>query len=108
VNGLDGFSQQAGVGLTPTLAWGVPVPGPADGYTVQLLRIDGVGTPPWTYVASIDTADTTLELPPGILEDGKEYVAIIRAYKRGVQVRAPLRIFLPLDEGVQVTASFTP
>jgi hypothetical protein len=108
VNGLDLFTRQDGVGLTPTLSWGVPVPGPADGYTVQLVRLDGVGSPPWTYVAGIDTGETTLELPPGILEAGKEYLAVIRAYRRGVKVRAPLRIDLPLDEGVQVTAKFTP
>jgi len=108
MNGLDLFTRRDGVGLTPTLAWDAPAPGPADGYTVQLVRLDGVGNPPWTYAAMIDTAETTLELPPGLLEAGKEYVVIIRAYRRGVQVRAPLRISLPLDEGVQVTAKFTP
>jgi len=107
---LDLFSRQDGVGLTPTLAWDQPDPGPADGFTVQLIRLDGgtgVGAP-YTYAFMIDTSQTTLELPPGILEAGKEYVVIIRAYKRGVKVRAPLRIELPLDEGVQVTAKFTP
>jgi len=70
-NGLDAFTRQDGVGLTPTLSWEAPVPGPADGCTVQLVRLDGVGTPPWTYVAAIDTAETSIELPPGILEAGK-------------------------------------
>jgi hypothetical protein len=105
---LDLFSRRDGVGLTPTLAWDQPDPGPADGFTVQLIRIDGSVGLPYTYAFMIDTSQTTLELPPGLLETGKEYMAVIRAYRRGVRVRAPLRIDLPLDEGVQVTAKFTP
>jgi hypothetical protein len=109
VNGTRSlFARQDGVGLTPTLSWTVPSPGPADGYTVQVLRLDGTGSPPWAYVAMLDTSETSLELPAGVLETGKEYMVIIRAYRRGVRVEAPLRIDLPLDEGVQVTAKFTP
>jgi hypothetical protein len=109
VNGQDLFSRRDGVGLTPTLAWDPPSIGSADGYTVQLVRLDGgTASPPWTYVAAFDTSRTTLELPPGVLEAGKEHVVIIRAYRRGVRVAAPLRIDLPLDEGVQVTAKLTP
>jgi hypothetical protein len=108
VNGRDLFARQDGVGPTPTLSWGEPVPGAADGYTLQIVRLEPGGIPPWTYLAAIDTADVAVELPPGILETGREYIAVIRAFKRGVRVSAPLRIDLPLDEGIQVTAKFTP
>jgi hypothetical protein len=59
-------------------------------------------------VAFIDTAETSLALPPGILQDGSSYLAVIRAYRRGVRVEAPLRVDLPLHQGVQVTETFAP
>jgi hypothetical protein len=43
---LDAFVRQDGVGSTPTLSWVAPVPGPADGYTIQVLHLHGVGLPP--------------------------------------------------------------
>lgn len=108
VNGLDLFAPQHGVGLTPTLSWDPPTIGTADGYSVQLLRIEGVGSPPWTYLATFDTKSTSLEVPPGLVQGGREYLVIIRAFRRGVRVEAPLRIDLPVDESTQVTARFWP
>jgi hypothetical protein len=108
VNGADLFTARAGVGLTPTLSWDVPAIGTADGYGVQIVDLLGSGDPPWKYVAFIDTPLTAIELPPGILQAGHTYLAVIRAYRRGIRVEAPLRIALPVDVAVQVTATFAP
>jgi hypothetical protein len=108
IGGQDLFKARMGVGLTPTLSWDPPSPGPADGYTVMIVQLVGTGNPPWRYVAFIDTAETSIELPPGILQGGATYLALIRGYQRGVRVHAPLRIDLPLHQGIQVTETFTP
>jgi hypothetical protein len=108
IGGQDLFTARTGVGLTPTLSWDPPSPGPADGYSVMIVQLVGTGNPPWRYVAFIDTAQTSIALPPGILQGGATYFAVIRACQRGVRVDAPLRVDLPLHLGIQVTETFTP
>jgi hypothetical protein len=108
VNGASLFAAQTGVGLAPTLAWDPPAIGSADGYGVQIVDLLGTGDPPWRYVAFVDTSLPAVELPPGILQAGHTYRAVIRAYRRGIRVEAPLRIALPVDVALQVTATFAP
>jgi hypothetical protein len=106
--GQDLFAPTGGVGLTPTISWGAPTIGTADVYSIQIVRLDPGAPVPYTYVAVLDTADTSIELPPGVLETGRTYLAVIRAFSRGVSVAAPLRMQLPLAMAVQVTATFQP
>ncbi len=75
---------------------------------MQIVDLVGAGNPPWRYVAFVDTALTQVDLPPGVLEAGHTCLAVIRAYRRGIRVEAPLRIALPVDVGIQVTATFAP
>jgi hypothetical protein len=104
--GQDLFAPLGGVGLAPTFSWDPPTIGVPDMYTLMIVRFEGVGSPPRTVVAELSTTGTSIELPPGILEAGRRYIAILRATKRALVEEAPLRVKLPISSSIQVTMPF--
>jgi hypothetical protein len=113
VNGQAGFGTLTGVGLTPTVAWTLPAisPGPPT-YRVSVRRLDlGFGsiTRP-VIVATGWTANTSFQIPAGILEAGRQYVIVVSAsWEPGiVHESQPFRAKLPSLWSSSVTSVFTP
>jgi hypothetical protein len=81
INGLSLFSDQAGVGLTPTLAWAAPDLGKPTGcivYIYQLGISGGSTTSNRVGRLFLDGKLTSVTLPAGILASGNEYYFVIR------------------------------
>lgn len=95
IDGLDAFLPQAGLSTSPALAWNEPAKGEAEAYSVAVLRVfaQGMSTRAAT-VASLITEETTLTVPPGILQPGQSYVFRIRAIKAhdAEPSKAPFRL----------------
>ncbi|RKH79817.1 hypothetical protein D7Y21_33180 [Corallococcus sp. AB045] len=104
-----------GVGLTPRLAWTEPSVGTATHYRLRVYEVfvnaqgrtsQSAGGP----VAQLDTAGTSLRLPPGVLAAGKSYYAIIEARSSGNAdfQGHPFRSSYPEAHAMSVTGVFTP
>jgi len=80
VNGLGAFSPLAGVGTTPTFSWSPPAVGVPTSYTVEVFLLSAsAGATVSTRVASLTTAGTAIQVPPGVLAAGSTYYARITA-----------------------------
>ena len=95
INGSDAFTSQSGLTASPSLSWSEPAFGEADAYSIAVLRIfaQGVSTRA-TTVAFLITEETSLTVPPGILQPGQSYVFRIRAIKAkdAEPTKAPFRL----------------
>lgn len=85
-------AQAGAVSETPTLAWQAPAFGSAQGYVVSIARLQlSGGTTPRTQlfgVTNIYTAETSVQLVPGILETGKTYFFTVTAVAGAIDVRS--------------------
>lgn len=108
VNGAEIMTApKLGVALPVTLSWTAPRVGPADVYTVIVTHQLRFATGAMDQVAIIDTTDTSIEIPPGVLQSGEAYTFQIRAARRGVDPQRPLRQYLPMIRSTQPTQWFT-
>jgi hypothetical protein len=111
IGGRSGAVEPVGrVGLTPTIEWTAPASGTASGYTVVVIWF----MPPALVartVAVLVTTDTTVTLPPGILQIGERYAVSVRAHALPASIdltRAPLRRTIPESYADTLTGSFVP
>jgi hypothetical protein len=83
INGLSAYSNQMGVGLTPTLAWTAPDLGTPTGYQVEIFQLyqNGANTND-TEVARLyfDPTQTSTQIPAGILQTGNAYYIQIQCW----------------------------
>jgi hypothetical protein len=112
VAGDDAFGSLAGVGLTPTLSWSAPAIGSASRYYVRVFQIEDVGgaTEITAQVAFLETSETSVVVPPDVLEPGASYVFEIgaRASPNHDPDPAPLGASLPEGFATITTAIATP
>ena len=83
VNGLSLFSNQVGVGLTPTLSWTAPDLGTPQLFLVdvyQLSNVSGATTGALVAQLYLDGTQTSMRMPLGILSSGNTYSVMISAY----------------------------
>lgn len=100
-----------GVGTTPTLAWDPPSIGEATAYVVTISHLlDAGGTTLIVFVAMIQTRETALTIPPGLLESGETYLFRIQALATpGVDLEAtPLAGSLPQGAAEIATSTVRP
>ena len=104
IEGRDLFSNQTGVGLTPTLSWSAPRVGVPTSYEIELFQLviqhNNFGLVPIVGLASFELAAltvpgdvTSVPLPDNLLAAGTWYVVKIRAVHEDGQDarRAPNR-----------------
>lgn len=93
LNDQSAFARREGVGVQPTLAWNAPLLGAPTGYQVLIQRLDVSGSSTrLKLVAVLYTAERSVQVPPTVLEAGKEYVAIITAVQSpGFDARKAVR-----------------
>jgi hypothetical protein len=113
INGHDFHVAQNGVGTTPTFAWQPPSLGTATNYNVIIhsLNVDAM-TQVTTlgYVASLNTHETSIQVPPGLLTTGTSYVALVRAVSSPVSdlSNEPMKSELPYVSVDNPSQPFTP
>jgi len=73
VEGQSAFGALSGISTTPTLTWSAPAVGTPSSYAVSLYQL------PSTSVAVLFTTETSMTLPPGLLEEGNAYYFQITA-----------------------------
>ena len=77
INGRSAFTEQSGVGTTPTISWSPPTVGTADKYLVEVYEVpaaDGL-----IFRNLLETSRTSLVIPPGLLTAGKQYAFTVIA-----------------------------
>jgi hypothetical protein len=111
INNLDAYADRMGVGLAPLLSWASPLTGPAHGYAVEVYRLanDG-GDTSFSYVATIFTTATSLRIPPGVLESGAAYFAVLVAIQapEADLAHGPFKRGMPESRAELFTGRFTP
>lgn len=81
INGQNFFSEQTGVGLTPTLQWSPPSVGQATFYEVDIIQLSNSGgNTSQTAFSSVRTPRTALTIPRGMLRAGQGYAFVIRSW----------------------------
>jgi len=111
INGLDAFQDRSGVGTTPTLSWTAPTVGLPSHYALYIFRLVAAGTgTTWEYTAYLQTGATSVTVPPGILEAGKSYFALLWAEQvpNDDFEAAPFHLSTTITRASAVTAVFSP
>ena len=81
INGKSFFSDQTGVGLTPTLRWSPPSVGQATFYDVDIIQLSNSGgNTSRTGFTTVRTPRTSLTIPQGLLSAGQGYAFVIRSW----------------------------
>lgn len=83
VNGATAFGPLQGITTTPTLSWSPPAVGAPTHYLVTLwpmVVLDG-GVPQYPFVdaGAVQTSDTSVVIPPGLMAPGMMYYFVIQA-----------------------------
>lgn len=109
INGADFFSDQTGIGLTPTLTWIPPSLGTPTGYRVVVSMLQPTQAFA-TTMGVLYTTDTSLTLPPGLLLSGRYYcIRITALYREGIDMTvSPNRIPVPNAAAPVISGMVTP
>jgi len=108
IDGVNAFSDQNLVSLTPLVSWDPPTLGTPTRYGIQVVEILAPGTATQTrFVAQISTPNTALRLPPGILQSGHFYAFQMSAWDAPDQGIAPFRTVLNAAFSVTPTGLLT-
>ncbi len=106
LDGIDAREDITGLPETPVLSWQGPSFGSADQYVVAVWRLGTNATETTrTRVAMLYTQETSLRLPPGLLEPGQKYfVQVIAASTPGAPIaQRPLERNFPFSYGAIVS-----
>jgi hypothetical protein len=108
INGHDATVAQAGVGLTPTIAWGPPTFGAPPYYYVAALEVPATGA--LVNGPVLETSGHSVTFPPGLLTAGKRYAFEVTAKLEGdLDLDAtPFRRALPSAYAHVTTAFMSP
>lgn len=88
IGGQAATNDLSGVGATPVIAWKAPTTGKPTYYIVGVVEFTSAGR---GLVATFNTTDTSVTVPPGVLQNGGQYAAIVSAYTGDYDTKAPYR-----------------
>ena len=103
IEGRNFVEDQAGIGLTPTLAWMAPTTGTVSSYRVSINRLNTSGTVAELW--RIYTPNIGVTLPPGILTMGNAYVFELEALSFG---QGGISFTIPYASSSVVSGVFRP
>lgn len=84
IAGRDALRRVDGVGMEPLLSWTPPAVGTASGYQLIIYELALFEEYTFPFTAAVLFTDIPqIQVPPGILEAGKEYVLSITAISNG-------------------------
>lgn len=110
VNGLDLLVDRSGIGLRPTLSWQAPSLGTPSRYEllIERLAVQNGQTRAVQQIV-VDTPDTSVTLPPGLLLAGQSYLVRVAAYSTSSQVDPNFfETALPFSSAMLVSGVLTP
>ncbi len=117
IGGKPAFSAPKGVGITPQIAWEPPALGTPVEYEVRILAPGGAD-PTYDFVwypsaiFHVPGNQTSLALPPEILEPGLPYAIAIRAISQPIGrdqlATSPRKVALPYGWADAITPAFKP
>jgi hypothetical protein len=101
---------RTGVGLTPRLSWSAPSFGKPTLYQLSVSRIDvGVDETTTRVQIVIATDQTSVTVPPGVLQRGQWYRFGVNAVAAdGIDLTTPKRLPLPRVDASMFSGRFTP
>jgi len=108
VNGLKAQQELTLSTLTPRITWKAPLVGTPSAYRVRISRLYVSGTRTATsIVGTIHTTDTSVDVPPGVLQSGQKYAFTVYAYfTPGIALAVrPYVLESLVDSGVASTVS---
>jgi hypothetical protein len=110
INGMSAFTDATGVSANPVLSWSGPATGKGPLYMVELLHARVAnGKAVFDSIAYLYTADTSIRIPPDVLQFGESYVARILARTgEGITVNRPWMWPAKIAHSQCVTARFSP
>jgi hypothetical protein len=112
VNGKDAFANQTGTGVQPTISWSPPALGAPTSYVVEILPTALPCSMAGQTVGVTATVhgSTSFKVPPGLLQAGLGYRAVITARQAPWDALdvGPFRTGTPLHSAQVVTAMFSP
>ena len=109
INGNSLFNNQLSVGFTPKLSWTAPAFGAPDYYSVRVLELSAAGArSDLRNVARLLTADTSLTMPPDLLQAGHFYVITVSAVRSSSPITQPRRVGLPSSFATLMGAIVSP
>lgn len=109
INGKTLFANQLAVGTSPRLSWTAPDIGVPDRYFVRILELLAAGPrSQLRSTASFTTRETSMTVPPGVLQPGHVYVLTIAATRTDAPLAQPNRNSLPLAFATLMTAIVSP
>ena len=109
VNGKTLFANQLAVGTSPTFSWTAPAVGKPDRYLVTLRRLFATGPRSDSRtVGRFYTSDTSLVVPPDLLQPGEVYFLTISAISAGSPTSSPARSKLPYAFATMMSALISP
>jgi hypothetical protein len=109
INGRSLFDNQLAVGTGPTLSWAPPLSGVPDYYFIRVLELRADGTrSAFLPVARLTTSETTMVMPPGVLQAGKLYVITVAANRSGTPITQPNRNGLPFSFATLMSGIISP
>ncbi|HEY1334216.1 MAG TPA: hypothetical protein VGF31_08170, partial [Myxococcaceae bacterium] len=101
IDGQDLFANRTGVGLTPTLEWTAPAIGQVSFYRIDVTGLEVVsGRTVGRSLGSIMTRNTSVTLPPGILEANVPVVITIGAVVSTSERSQALLADAPFKNGI--------
>jgi hypothetical protein len=110
INGRSAFTETTGATTTPLVSWSPPAVGEPEVYKVFVMhaRVSG-GVASTSTVATLWTEDTSVRIPPEILQSGESYVLKIEALiEDGVSATRPFHRALHRGFAQLITARLTP
>jgi hypothetical protein len=116
VAGKPFFTDAAGVGVTPAIAWSAPRTGQPASYTLRIIQLSVIGGNQTgaTTVATVVTPHPSFTIPDGILQAGSTYVFFLGATAAtspaaaSQLASAPFRPGLDIATAGMISGSFTP
>jgi hypothetical protein len=109
VNGKSLFDNQLAVGISPRLTWQAPAVGTPDRYLVTVRRLFATGPRSDSRtVGRFYTGNTTVDVPPGVLQAGEVYFLTISAIAAGTPLSEPARSQLPYAFATVMSALISP
>jgi hypothetical protein len=108
INGRPAYTDLSGTTTTPRFTWSPPATGTPGLYRARIYRVEPT-EPRWREIASFLTTETSLTLPPEVLQSGQSYALLLDArVGEGQQLATPFRFGTRTGRAMVWTAVFQP
>jgi len=110
LDGKDAFLPVSTKTETPELTWDAPATGTARAYHIDVFQLTSTGgTTTFELTGRIRTRERKINIPPGVMTSGSQYLIRLRAVDAGFDAdKQPFQEQLPISFADALTATVTP